>query len=326
MCWTMSQSPDRIMAWDPRSWLHNWMASRMASGERVRLGYRRIFILPTREGLLFATIGLAIWIGAVNYNNNLAFVLAFLLAGFGITAMVHSFRNLLGLEITAGEPEPVFAGDTVRFPITLHNPLAMTRYGVVVSADGAGETASHLGPEHPTTVAVAVPTRHRGLLPLPLLTVATRFPGGLFRAWARVRLPVTARVRPTPEAPPVPAPLGGGTGGTGEGTRAGDDDFSGLRPYQPGDPLHRVAWHSLARDRELQTKQFTGEAVSRSWLDYDATQGLEYEARLARLCRWLLDAEQQGQMYGLRLPTRRVQPARGPAHLHHCLDLLTQLP
>ena len=314
------------MAWNPRTWLHNWMATRLASGERVRLGYRRIFILPTREGLLFAAIGVAIWIGAVNYNNNLAFVLAFLLAGFGVTAMVHSFRNLLGLEITASDADPVFAGEPARFPVTLRNPLAVTRYGLVVSADGGGEVHTQLASEQTATLSMAIPTRRRGTFALPLLTVATRFPGGLFRAWARVQLPVTARVRPAPEPPPVPNPPGGASGGAGEGTSAGDDDFSGLRTYQPGDPLHRIAWHSLARDRELQTKQFTGEAVSRSWLDYEGTRGLDHEARLARLCRWLLDAERQGQAYGLTLPGQRVPPARGPAHLDHCLDLLTRFP
>jgi uncharacterized protein (DUF58 family) len=43
---------------------------------------------------------------------------------------------------------------------------------------------------------------------------------------------------------------------------------------------------------------------------------------LSRLCRMVLDAEEQGLSYGLRLPERQVEPAAGDAHKHRCLEAL----
>jgi len=50
--------------------------------------------------------------------------------------------------------------------------------------------------------------------------------------------------------------------------------------------------------------------------------GLDVETRLSQLCRWVLDAEQAGQRYGLRLPGTTLTPDHGPAHQQACLAAL----
>ena len=45
------------------------------------LGRRRVYILPTRAGMLYAMTLIAMLIGSVNYNLGLGYVLTFLLAG-----------------------------------------------------------------------------------------------------------------------------------------------------------------------------------------------------------------------------------------------------
>ena len=54
----------------------------------LRLAQRRIFILPTRAGLLFAAALLAMLTGAINYNLALGHALVFLLAGLALVGMV----------------------------------------------------------------------------------------------------------------------------------------------------------------------------------------------------------------------------------------------
>ena len=46
------------------------------------------------------------------------------------------------------------------------------------------------------------------------------------------------------------------------------------------------------------------------------------DARLSRLARWVLMADQRGFDYGLRLPARDIRPGTGAAHLHACLEAL----
>ena len=306
--------------------IRRWMDRRARRGRSVRLGYRQIFILPTRGGLLFAAMALAIWIGAVNYSNNMAFLLCFLLVGFSLVAMVHAFRNLLGLQITAGRPTAVFAGADAYFPVRLANPAPRDHHAVTLTPGDNPTTATDIPAGGEREAHLVVGTSQRGPLKLPVVEVETRFPGGLFRAWARVSLEVECLVRPAPESGQVPEPVSEHESGRAGSARQGDDDFSGLRTYQPADSLKRIAWRTLAQEQELQTKQFTGEGPGRVWLDYEATRHLPPEARLSRLCRWILDAEAEGRPYGLALPGQSIPPASGPGHADRCLDALARFP
>jgi uncharacterized protein (DUF58 family) len=103
----------------------------------------------------------------------------------------------------------------------------------------------------------------------------------------------------------------------------GDEEYHGLRAYQPGDPLRRIAWKAVARGMGLVTKDFTGAVrAGEIVLDWDALSG-ETETRLSRLCRLALDAESSGHPYSLRLPAaRRIASGSGPRHLHTCLTAL----
>ena len=59
---------------------------------------------------------------------------------------------------------------------------------------------------------------------------------------------------------------------TRKGSRSaqGQDDFAGLRKYQPGDSLRHVAWKAVARGQAVMTKQFSGLAAGELWLDWDS--------------------------------------------------------
>jgi len=101
----------------------------------LRLGQRRIFIVPSRGGLLFALALIVMLLGAINYNLALGHALVFLLAGLGIVGMIHTFRNLHGMVITPGRCEPVFAGETAHFPLTLDNDRPGPRPALELAAD-----------------------------------------------------------------------------------------------------------------------------------------------------------------------------------------------
>lgn len=302
--------------------LRGWLARRYgAPGGPIVLRYRRIYILPTRLGLAFAGMLVLMWIGAINYNNNLAFMLTFLLAGISISAMHHVFHNLVGLRLVPLAAEPVFAGDRARFPVLLENPYRRPRLAVEVNGREDGGVEYVDVPAAGTARAWVHRRAHRrGRLQAGRIAVATRYPGGLFRAWGGFLPGTECLVYPAPETGAVPWPErpGGRRGGNGAG--AGDEDFAGLRPYRPGDPVRRIAWKAT-HTREPQVKTFAGEAPARRWLRWQDTEG-GVEARLSRLCRWVMDAEQEGRSYGLDLPGRLIQPGRGAAHRHHCLAAL----
>ena len=66
-------------------------------------------------------------------------------------------------------------------------------------------------------------------------------------------------------------------------------------------------------------KEFVGAARAPVILDLEAVPGRDLEQRLARLARWIVDAEERGDRYGLRIGALEIAPASGPSHRHRCL-------
>ena len=65
----------------------------------VTIERRRIYILPTRFGLMLAALLFAMLIAGLNYNSNLGLAFAFLMVSLVLVAMHHCHRNLLGLGV-----------------------------------------------------------------------------------------------------------------------------------------------------------------------------------------------------------------------------------
>jgi len=302
--------------------------SSIDEGELV-LSQRRIYILPTRPGLGFGALLLVLLIGSINYSLGLGYALTFLALSCALVDMVLTWRNLAHLRLQPLRGPNVFAGQEAVFQLQVGNPTRRARYAILV--DVAGNDAPRHALDVPApgsaTVRLAVPSSARGWLAAPRLTLATRFPLGLFRAWSYWRPGTRALVYPFPEegAPPLPAASSSTIDGAGQ---AGEDDFAGVRPYQPGDPLRRLAWRQIARldpvdGGQLATKHFEGGARSELVLDLAALNPqLDLELRLSRLTRWVLEAESRALPYAFRLGADSFEAANGVAHQSACLRAL----
>jgi uncharacterized protein (DUF58 family) len=290
----------------------------------VVLGRRELYMLPTRPGLLYSLLLVVLLIAAINYGNGLAYALTFLLAALALVSMLYTHRNLHRLQLAPGAPLAVFAGEAARFPLVLSNTTSFTRLGVRLEHSRRDIVATiDVAPHSTQSAEFSVPSTARGRLAMPAFRLATQFPFGIFYSWSRrVQLDATCLVYPKP-APPTPLPATSAARATGSGhAHGGGDDFIGQREYVRGDSLRHVNWKALARGQGWYTKQFGGTEPARLWLEWDATAGRDVEARLAILCRWVLDAERQGLTYGLRLPAQQIEPGQGAAHQHACLAAL----
>ncbi len=303
--------------------LDGWIARRLGDqGKAVRLGYRGIYILPTRAGVGFGVLVLVLWLGSVNYGNSLGYLLTFLLAGLGLIAILHTFRNLLGLTVAAGSPGPVFAGGVARFPVRLADTRGQDRVALALEGGAGGERWTDVPADGEGEAVLEVIAPRRGWLRPGRFALATRFPAGLFRAWSWLDPDWRCLVYPRPEGGAVPEPAVPAVSERDGQDGAGEGDFRGLRRYQSGDPPRHLAWRLYARGQDLHTKQFGERSPTRMWLDWQMVAEMEPEAAIARLTRWVLDAERAGRTYGLRLPGLEVAPGHGPRHRHRCLEAL----
>ncbi len=290
---------------------------------------RRVFIVPSRPGLAFAVLLLLLFIGAINYSLGLGFALTFFTAGCALVDMYLTAKNLAGLRLAAGHAPAVFAGEPAHFAFQVINRGRRDRYAVWIDFQEAG------APRHATDIAAGTSSGvlastlsvERGWLAAPRVRLTTRFPLGLFRAWAYWQPDVKALIYPFPEAEGPPLPLHGAASEDGHG-QVGLDNFAGIRSYQAGDPMRHLAWRQIARldpflGGQLVTKHFEGGATAELRLDFDQLPAtMDLELRLSRMAHWVLQAEQRALPYLFCLGRDEIGPALGQAHSAACLQAL----
>lgn len=294
----------------------------------ARLDRHRVYVLPTRFGLFYAVLLLAMLLGALNYNNNPALLLALLLAGTGLASLVAAHLQLTGLEITAVEGESVAAGQPMVVRVHARAPSDRVRRGLRVAfhpGSDVSPTVLHLV-QGLGEADLAIPTRQRGWLELPRLTIATIRPLGLARAWAYVWPESPLLVYPAPEAVGPPLPEGSGDRADSRLHPAGEDVHH-LRAYRPGDARRAIAWKPSARRDQLIVREYEQPQGAEIALEWRALRPLPHEQRIARLARWVDEAERGGRRYHLALPGQPILgPAHGPGHRHACLRALALMP
>jgi uncharacterized protein (DUF58 family) len=282
----------------------------------------RVYILPTIHGYLFLFILFVMLLGSINYNNNLGFLLVFLLGSITLVSMIHTYRNLLGIAILSVSAKSVFAGKTALFNFLLRAGTSR-RSSIGIKIDKEKTIFENINEKSDEMIAVKLRARSRGILRPVRTVVWSRYPLGLFRAWTVVSPDVSCVVYPNPVAGPLR--FSGQQSGDDFGDnklQRGADDFSGLKQYQPGDPIGRISWKSLSKGLGVFTKEFSGAGGMSIMLDYNAVNTNDVELKLSRLTDMVIKAHNMNAEYGLLLPGRTIAPDNSERHKHLCLKAL----
>src|SRR5688572_23983228 len=308
-----------------RAQLEGFVRPREPEAFPVELHRRRIYVLPTPFGLFFAVLLAAMGLGALNYNNNPALLLMLLLAGAAQTSLLGAHLQLSGLRFVAVGADPVPAGTAIQLRVHARaDTRGRARRGLRIDCrDGAATLTLEEGVGE---AELALPTHRRGWLDIPRLRVSTTRPLGLVRAWSWVwpEQPLLVYPAPEPDGPPLPD-------GAGEAAAARlhplGDDVHHLRAYRRGDAARTIAWKPTARHGNLLVREYERPQSADIVLDWAQLQGLDTEARIRRLARWVDEAERDARRYRLVVPGHPpIGPAQGPAHRHACLRALALLP
>ena len=330
----------------PRFSLQKYLFKRLKRESQTELTARRIYILPTREGVLFSIMIFLLLSGAMNYNNSLLFFFTFLLAGIGIITMYHTHNNLLHAAICATESAVVFAGDDLVVPIqvSLKNGQTNARYNLVLELSDTKSRNSKkvknkvtsdnsfqqqffdLDPTEKQIINFYIATSKRGYLKPPNLILYSRYPLGLLRAWSNLLLEQQYLVYPKPlpkvELSNIKFSSEDGAGDQGKG----HDEFMELREKTPSDAYTHVHWKVYARSGNMLVKQFGGAAAENVKLKWSDFPQYDIEKRLSLFTRILLEAYEQQQIFSLELPNEFIPLGGGNKNLHRCLKALALFP
>lgn len=310
-----------------RQRLARWLPRPIAGPLPLALKRRRIYIVPSRFGLVYGLALFALMLGSLNYNNNAAILLALLL-GMAALASAHAAVRFLGqLELTRFDAAPAFAGEAQASTLQVRASGASGLAGRL-RLDGEGIAAD----VEPIDERTAVwrwdwPSTRRGRRPLGRLRLATTWPLGLFYAWTWLQPEAEAVVYPAPESPPSPLPSASGQPGSGRGSQRETGERDTLREFQRGDSLNEIAWKVSARhDRWLVAEAPPTAPQPLLTLSLDQVAHLDAERGLSRLCRWVLDAEARQQPWSLRLPGVDIGPGQGAGQRDQALTALADRP
>lgn len=303
-----------------------WFRVASSNNNIATLNPRQIYILPTRWGILYAVMLILLLVGSINYSISLGYYVTFLLASLGNMAMLHTWRNLLHLQVTILPASPVFAGEALQMQLQIADTKNRSRYAITAQFEGNSVITEDVAANSSQTFLAPLQTQQRGWQKLPRIKLHTEFPLMLFHAWAYVESPQLVLVYAKPSANNIAPPISntGQTGGTNHILR-GDEDFDGHKTYQVGDAPSRVDWKASSKGIGMLSKQYSGNGSALLFLDWAETSGLGFEARISQLTRWVIDAHAVQQHFGLRLPHLTLPPNNSEAHFHEALKALALL-
>ena len=278
---------------------------------------------PTGHGIVYVVLLAALLVGSINHNNNLGYLLTFLLSAILLVSIVLTLGNIRDF-ICQGQGEAaVFAGQALPFSLSLQAKDGPC-YGLTLSLDGKSWVRVEKVDALPMTFQVFMTVDRRGRVKASRIFAATVFPLGLVRATREISVTLSGLVYPKPLA--TQAGSEKNQGGRQENDnlplQAAGHDFDGLRPYRPGDGPTRIHWRSLAAQRGLFVKVFEEDEGGGAIFSLTDMPGKNLEAKLSQLCYLMLRADAYGARYGLRLGRQLIAPGRGLSHKSACLRAL----
>lgn len=281
------------------------------------LNWRNIYIFPSLFGGAFMLTVALIWLGATNYQNALALMLAWWLMAIFIAAIFTSFNNFnkLSFSIVTVSDAVVDAEALVTLKVRGKGRSVELRDGhrVLCFIDSVeGEQALNF--------RLKVP--HRGHWQMPEIKVLSYYPFRFWRCWSTLKLAHEGVGLVAPQvnqglvldydnerlSPDRKADI--------------SDHLSHLEAYREGHSRSAIDWKSSAKADRLLTKTFEQQQSDNRWISFQCTQG-DVETRLSIMVHWLLEAERSGCAFGVRLPGKEIGIGAGKMHQARCWRMIS---
>ena len=291
--------------------------------EQLTLTHNSIYILPSKLGSSFLLVTALNFILAVNYQNNLILVMAYLMLVVMIFSLLIGYNNVKGLTVSYKRHIASYAPSCAQLELQLSHDktcqsLQFIYENKILTTIAETTTPSQL-------VSLELPLKQRGEYPLKRLKIISRYPFGLVSVWSYLQLAHTIFVYPQQRKPVQQADQQNhhSMGAGDQKNNHGSDEFDGLSPHQLGMNMKRVSWKHYAKTQQLMVKEFVNYSAQSVFFDFNQLQG-NTESRLQQLSYLISQAYLQGTRYGLQLEASYFEVNEGKAHCKNCLKALSR--
>ena len=134
--------------------------------ESIELGHSRIYILPTRRGAAFACTLLLMLLASMNYAMGLGYIFVFLLVGLCVSSLLHTFRNVAGIQVSPGPDPEAFVGDPLAFTLRVGKAHGEPAYSIDLSPRFGVHASAAVPKANTVEVQISIPANERGRIPL----------------------------------------------------------------------------------------------------------------------------------------------------------------
>ncbi|MCB0389667.1 MAG: DUF58 domain-containing protein [Bdellovibrionales bacterium] len=290
----------------------------------------RIFIIPTRYGILYGFGVFITLLAGIIYSNNLVYLLSFFLVAVILIGMVQTHSNLKGLNIEKLQMElaPAFSQGNAKIWIKSTNNEGHNQIQINTTKNNNAGISFMVPNLTGATLSIerfAYTTQGRGKKSVEQIRLSTTFPFGLFYAWRFFDIKTNYYVYPQPF----------GNFNLPENELLGDsvekiigvrgDDFTQHKKYSYGESHKHIDWKAYARGRPLLVKEFKDGDNRVLSLDIQNMSG-HIEAKLQQLVKWIDDCETKKIIYSLKLDDQFIGPGLGQIHKKECLKSLAEYP
>jgi uncharacterized protein (DUF58 family) len=303
-----------------------WFRAGPRDSQPYSIGNRRIYVLPTRFGLFVGLVLAVLNLGALNYNNNAAILLGFIIISICNNSLISAHLSLLAIRMQTQPVAPVFAGQTLQLA-TCITPSAKRSAGGNIYGLQFDDSSMSISIGAQECIAVLpITTNKRGLFVIERIQLFTHQPLGLAKAWCYLNLHETVLIYPTPRGQPLNSHFNSASGKAGRDRRLKTDQPHHLREFRTGDSRKQIAWKISARTETLQVREYENASTDDLLLDWQSLSYIGYEQRIEQLCLWVIQAEQKHLCYALHIPGKQMPSGSGAEHKRHCLEQLALLP
>lgn len=256
------------------------------------------------------------------YQNNLVFMMAFILLALGLVTIIQTARNIRDLEILQIHIEPAFEQKKAKIKFIIKNKSKRSAHNIFIKAADLSKKKffrPHFIISPPlsidrlslATVEMTYPNQLPwGLYKIEHFELATSYPYGLFTAWIIQKLKTDYFIYPQPAGAALNLNFKVSAG----------DDYSQHRPFYPGDSFSRIDWKKKAQGRGLLTKEFTDNQNDQVVFNLEE---LNFE-KPQQISKWINDCFNNKIEVGLKTKDSFISPSIGPLHFHKIFQEFVQ--
>lgn len=232
-----------------------------------------------------------------------------------LASVLVAAAQLRDLEVVRQLPDEIVANQPAAGRFLLRNPRRWLGAWQISAHELDASAATASVDALPPGTARALPARWwfvaRGVAVLGGVRLVSLAPFGLLEARRTVSLPAEVIVFPQPRGGGRTAETRGGSGHapTQSSRLPGAGDLSGLRGYQPGDPLRWIHWPTSARTGQPVVVQRAAEAAQQVMVEVHPAEGAAWELALSQAAGAIDAYLRRGVAVGLRL-SGQVWPPR----------------